>query len=485
MDVRMLRRAPHAGNRSGAELPPRVFDSDLAPADDEVLAHLRAGVADADLAASPVVLPDFHHKSDMEMPSSAAVATLHTIRPTFTSASVNCGMALLALDIEAPGSDGASAFLAAVRRRYPHPPANRAELTANEVIRAAHEGAAFAVDRYGLDPGALERIETLGRVDLEPYGGVGRLRHEIPWFSMQLSRMRFGTIGPSNHFVEIQRVEEVIEPRAAERLGVHEGQVTIQYHAGGGMLTGQVGRLFVPRKKMSRPMKAVMLGLKPAYHLGRARSVAQLRERLALYFRDGIPAVPRASDEGDRLMLVNAAAMNYGFAFRGATYAFLARTAASALGARRVELVVDSPHNSIYEEALDGGTAIVHRHNACRAFPASRMPAGTAFADVGQALLLPGTHRTSSYLCVADEGAAASLFSACHGAGTMISDLERRGITRADPRGRTTLRFRYGTAAGVPVPQLDDRGVDEAVSILAGNGIVRRVARLRPIAVLH
>ena len=49
-----------------------------------------------------VVLPDFHHKSNMEMPSSIAVATRETIRPALSSSSLNCGMALIALDMERP-----------------------------------------------------------------------------------------------------------------------------------------------------------------------------------------------------------------------------------------------------------------------------------------------------------------------------------------------------------------------------------------------
>ena len=49
---------------------PRVFDGAELPADPAVLARLVARTVDADLAAPPVVLPDFHHKSNMEMPSS-------------------------------------------------------------------------------------------------------------------------------------------------------------------------------------------------------------------------------------------------------------------------------------------------------------------------------------------------------------------------------------------------------------------------------
>jgi tRNA-splicing ligase RtcB len=154
-------------------------------------------------------------------------------------------------------------------------------------------------------------------------------------------------------------------------------------------------------------------------------------------------------------------------------------------GARDVRLVVDSPHNSIYEEQVGGEWAIVHRHNSCRAYPASMMPPGTAFGAAGQALLLPGTHRTSSYLCVAQDGAERSLYSACHGSGTLIEQFATSGLSGPDPRHRTTLRFRYRQHEPVAVPQLDDRGIDAALAILTHNGLVRPVARLRPVAVLH
>ena len=141
---------------------------------------------------------------------------------------------------------------------------------------------------------------------------------------------------------------------------------------------------------------------KPLYHLASARSAAAVRQRLSLYFAAACPPVPLDGDEGRRLMLANAAAMNYGFAFRLATYAGLRALARDAFGGGPGRLVVDSPHNSVYLEEVDGRRAVVHRHNSCRAYPAERMRAGTTFADTGQAVLLPGTNRTSSYLAVAD-----------------------------------------------------------------------------------
>ena len=462
----------------------QIFDSPQLPANPDVLAALHARVADADLAAPPVVLPDFHHKSNMELPSSVAVATLSTIRPTLTSASVNCGMALLTLDTDRPNQTGIEEFYRRVRERYPYPTRNRGELSATDVRRAAVDGARFAAERWQVEGDDLERIEEFGRIDLDRYGGSERLLKELPGIMFQLARLRFGTVGPSNHFIEMQEVEEILDASAASALGVHQGQLAINYHAGGGVLTGEIGALFGRRKHYPRQLKMAMTVQKPLYHLASARSFHELRQRLALYFTDGCPPVDRHSDEGQRLMLANAAAMNYGFAFRVATYAALRTIVAQVFGAS-TKLVVDSPHNSIYEEPTAAGSAVVHRHNACRAYPGELMPPGTVFHETGQAVLLPGTHRTSSYLAVAGPHAARSLYSACHGAGTVIEDFVAKGLSRQHPDGPSTQRFRYSDAAPATVAHLDDNGVNAALAVLAGHGLVTPVARLRPFAVLN
>ncbi len=466
--------------------PPAVFDdSDLLPAESAALAAMGRQIGDADLAAPPVVLPDFHHKSKMELPSSVAVATRGTVRPDLTGSSVNCGMALIAVDSEVPTDKAIDSFMRAVRERYPYPTRGRRELTAAEVWRAAESGAEFGCERWETPDEDLERIEEGGRLDLDAYGGVDRLRAELPAMAVQLARFRFGTVGPTNHFVELQRVEEILDPERAALLGVTEGQLTIQYHGGGGVLAGQIGRLFFRRKDYPRQIKAVNAALKPWYHLRTARSLAQLRERLALYFTEGCTPLQLDSAEGQRLMLANAAAMNYGFAFRVSTYAALRRLAAESFGGSVGRLVVDSPHNSIYEEPVKGGTAVVHRHNACRAYPAEMMPAGTTFATTNQAVLLPGTHRTSSYLAVAGDSSASSLHSACHGAGSVVSGMVRRGLSAEDPQHRRTRRYRYDDGAPTDAAHYDDNGVNAALGVLVRHGLVTPVARMRPLAVLH
>ena len=484
MDLRIIDGHPGAATHSPSREGPRIFDSPDLPADPATVRTVDLGTVGVDLAAPPVVLPDFHHKSTMEMPSSIVVATRGTIRPTFTSSSVNCGMALMAFDGERPDDEAVESFYDAVRARYPYPTKGRKDLTYREVIEAAVDGGQFATRRWGVDPEQLERVEDQGKVDLEPWGGGERLRREMPALTWQLARFRFGTIGPSNHFVELQQVEEVFDEVTAAALGVRRGQVVLQYHAGGGVLTGEIGHLFQRRQDTRRVMAAAMAVQKPLYHLGSARSWAQLRRRYRTYFGDAWAPVELASDEGARLMLANAAAMNYGYAFRLATYEVLADYARTFLGAGSSRLVVDSPHNSIAMEDLDGEPAVVHRHNSCRAYPADRMPAGSTFARTGQAVLVPGTHRTSSFLAVAGERSQDSLHSACHGAGTVVSQFESSGRSEQDHLGRSTLRFRYD-APPSRVAHLDDAGVDAAMSVLAEHRLVRPIARLRPFAVLH
>ena len=145
-------------------------------------------------------------------------------------------------------------------------------------------------------------------------------------------------------------------------------------------------------------------------------------------------------------MLANAAAMNYGFAFRIANYAALRQIAADVFGGTPGQLVVDSPHNSIYEEEVDGEPAVVHRHNSCRAYPAELCQPGTTFAETGQAVLVPGTHRTRRTCasradrrtrCTPPAMAPAPSSPTSPGAGSPIEDAQQR----------STLRFRYDDAA--------------------------------------
>jgi len=153
-----------------------------------------------------------------------------------------------------------------------YPQLHSGQVRTQATVRAATEGADFAAERYGLSENDLDHIEERGRLDIDAYGGARRAAKELPWLVVQISRLRFGGIGPSTHFLELQEVEEILDPAAAEELGIRTGQVTVQFHNGGGVLTGQLGELYARRKSASRMLRAEMAVQKPLTHLLTPRS---------------------------------------------------------------------------------------------------------------------------------------------------------------------------------------------------------------------
>ena len=265
------------------------------------------------------------------------------------------------------------------------------------------------------------------------------------------------------------------------------GQVTLQYHGGGGALAGELGVLFGRRKRYPRPLRVQMAVQKPLYHLARARSIEELRLRRALYFSGGCPPVERGGPEGERLMLANVMAMNYGFAFRLSIYAILTELLNESFGRDR------QPADRRLAAQLDlrGG-----RRRRDRGRPSaqlrSRLPGVADGAPPALRQDRParsccrartGPRPTSAWRARALDS---SLHSASHGAGSTIKRFAKRGAFGTGPTSESR-RCGSTTARGGPVEveQLDDRGVDDALSILVSHDIVRPVARLRPFAVLN
>jgi tRNA-splicing ligase RtcB len=82
------------------------------------------------------------------------------------------------------------------------------------------------------------------------------------------------------------------------------------------------------------------------------------------------------------------------------------------------ELVYFISHNIARKEIVKDRECWVHRKGATRAFPAGHHALkGTAFADTGHPILLPGNPRAGSVIMVADPGASLSCYSVNHGAG--------------------------------------------------------------------
>ena len=291
MDVTVLSQQLAAG--------PRVFDSAELPADEHGLATLSRGVTDVDLAAPPVVLPDFHHKADLEMPSSIAVATRETIRPAFTSASVNCGMALIALDSDVPDERAIDGVL---RRRAGNASRTRpAGVASCPCRRAAGRRRGRRLRGRAVRPaGAVAGADRGERptVDWTRTAGSTGCAASCPGCPSTSRVSASAASVPATTSSSCSEVEEVLDPAAAEVLGVQEGQLTLQFHAGGGVLTGRSARCSPGGRRSTAPCRCRwrLPGHWPTSPLParwhRSRSGWQL------YFRPGCPPVPLQGREG-------------------------------------------------------------------------------------------------------------------------------------------------------------------------------------------
>src|SRR5439155_1475641 len=107
------------------------------------------------------------------------------------------------------------------------------KLTRAEEKQMLARGAAWAVARELGRPSDLESTEEGGCLREADPDAVSET-------ALERGRSQVGTLGSGNHFLEVQRVDEVYDARAAAALGLVAGQVTVMIHSGSRGLGYQV-----------------------------------------------------------------------------------------------------------------------------------------------------------------------------------------------------------------------------------------------------
>jgi RNA-splicing ligase RtcB len=464
--------------------PPEAVDRKLtvlgSPPEAATLARLE------ELAALPWVeavlsLPDVHQKAKAEIPSSIAVTTLDAIVPEFTSVAINDGMGLVLtdLDVRDVTPDRALAFFHHVNHDAARHilDTNRYSLTPAQMRRAALEGGPAGCEIYGHEAALSDRMEWSGRVPV-PAGG-DPWRDVVPSLlkATALGRCEMGLNFGGNHFLELQAVERMPDAPLAAQWGLVGNRVAVMYHLGPGPFGSILLHHFSRRKSLKGPRAPVYFLSKLLHHYAGGGRPGSLARRWDLHFREnGHTAFPRSSQEGLRLRQALAMATNFGFVYRMATIAAI-RDGLRAAFERPVdiELLCDIAHNSLVEEPWGEGTAWVARHNACRLAP--RAPA-----------IVAGDHDVPSYIGCGEIDAAPELHSYDHGAGSIIEAWRRSGRLQATYNTTQRVRLRRGRhgrlEARETVPVRTAAPIEQLMGTLEQHGMVRPVARMRPIATL-
>ena len=192
------------------------------------------------------------------------------------------------------------------------------------------------------------------------------------------------------------------------------------------------------------------------------------------------------------------AAANYAFANRQVLAHHIRhsfeQTLAGKVSNHNVYQIYDIAHNMAKVETHEvNGRMVklcVHRKGATRAFGPGAPELPAVYRDIGQPVLVPGSMGTASWVLAGTRASMTQTFgSTCHGAGrTMSRKRAKKSIhgpalrEQLDGQG---IHVRAGSMSGLaeeaPAAYKD---VNRVVEVVHGAGIAKKVARLRPMAVI-
>ena len=423
------------------------------------------------IVKASIAMPDIHWGYGFPIGGVAAMDESDgVVSPGGVGFDINCGVRLVRTGLEAAEvRPRLEPLMHELMRRIPQGTGRRGalELHEGELDRLTEEGVGFLVRRGLATEDDEAHTEEGGRLAGADAAAVSRRAKER-------GHTQVGSLGSGNHFLEIQVVDEVVDPEAASAYGVAAGQVVVMIHSGSRGYGHQIC----------------------TDHVALLASVAA-RHGIELPDRQ-LACAPLGSPEADHYLAAMACACNFAFAnrqvmmheVRGA-FEHIFRSGWERLG---IELVYDVAHNIAKREVhvVDGRelTVRVHRKGATRAFGPGHPDVPPDHRAVGQPVIIPGDMGSESWLLAGTDAAMRESFgSTCHGAGRMLSRHAARKV-KSGSEVRRELEDRGIVVKAASVGLLAEeapyayKDVAAVVGVVAEVGLSRKVARLRPLGVL-
>jgi tRNA-splicing ligase RtcB len=336
----------------------------------------------------------------------------------------------------------------------------RLHLDAAEMDAMLSGGARWAVERGYGTAADLNRIEEHGCM-------AGARPEEVSVHAKRRQQDEMGTLGSGNHYLEVQQVVRLFDPRIASVFNIREGDVIVSIHCGSRGLGHQIGSEFLKRMAVEAPEHGLSLP-------DRELACAPIDSRL-----------------GQAYLGAMRAGINCALANRQIITHLVRQAFSHVVPKAELSLLYDVSHNTCKVEThrMDGAVKrlFVHRKGATRAFGPGHPDLPTEFASTGQPVLIGGTMGTASYILVGTSDSEARSFgSSCHGAGRamsrhqafklwrgrqVIDELAARGIIVRSPSPR-------GVAEEAPGAYKDVTAVVDAADRA---GLSRTVAKLEPV----
>ncbi len=418
-----------------------------------------------------MAMPDFHQGYGFPIGGVAAMRMdTGVISPGGVGYDINCGVRLLGTHLEREEvAPSLRDLTAALYRACPSGVGGkgRVHVSGRELDELVTQGAKWALKRRLAWPEDLAHTEESGCLP-------GANPSEVSARAKERGRPQVGSLGAGNHFIEIDVVDEIYDPETAEVFGLWEGQVVVQIHCGSRGFGHQVCDDYV--KKLQPVVEKYGI---------------QLPDR-------ELVCAPIDSPEGRSYYGAMACAVNYAFVNRQVLVMGVREAFEQVLAGKVKNFdlfqVYGVTHNiaKFEEHEVDGRRMklCVHRKGATRAFPPGPPGVPEDYRDVGQPVLVPGSMGTASYVLVGTHKAMELTFgSTCHGAGRVMSRRKaRKRIQGSELRHELEeqgIVVRAGSMRGLaeeaPAAYKD---VSRVVEVVHGAGLARKVARLRPMAVI-
>jgi tRNA-splicing ligase RtcB len=418
-----------------------------------------------------LAMPDIHQ--GYGFPIGGVLATRlpdGVISPGGVGYDINCGVRLLATKLEreeiAPYLDDLTSAL------YANCPSGvgkggNIKLKANELDRLLESGSNWALKRGLASESDLDRTEENGCL-------AGADATKVSPRAKTRGTGQVGTLGAGNHFIEIDVIDHISDESVARRIGLNQGQIVVQIHCGSRGLGHQVCGDYV--KRFQKAIRQYGLNLPD-------------RE---------LVCAPLSSREGQDYLAAMKAAANYAFANRQVLAHHIRRSFEQVLAGKvqnhHIYQIYDIAHNMAKVETheVDGRNVklCVHRKGATRAFGPGSAGLPSVYRDIGQPVLVPGSMGTASWVLVGTQASMTRTFgSTCHGAGrTMSRKKAKKSVHGAGLREQLEaagVHVRAGSMSGLaeeaPIAYKD---VNRVVDVVHGAGIAKKVARLKPVAVI-
>jgi len=375
---------------------------------------------------------------------------------------VSCGVRLMLTGVEADAIEPIKVELAnELFKRVPVGVGSTGQVTLDDAQMDAMltGGAHWAVEQGYGEAVDLDRIEEGGCV-------AGADPAQVSQKAKKRQRREMGTLGSGNHYLEVQRVAEILHAPTAEAFGLKEGNAVVSIHCGSRGLGHQIGTEYLREMAIAAEAHGIVL---PDLELACA---------------------PILSDVGQRYLGAMRSAINCALANREIIGHLARQVFADVLPAARLDLLFDVSHNTCKVEThmVEGRerALYVHRKGATRAFGPGHPDLPPEFNAVGQPVLIGGSMGTESYVLAGMAGNEQRAFSsACHGAGRAMSRHQAtklwRGRDVSDQLAARGIIIRSPTARGVAEEAPGAyKDVREVVDAAEHAGLARKVARLVP-----